>query len=397
MRKKTSSPAKPGTMSRAQRRLLVGVTGLTVAVTAYAYCPPQYQEAWVYPAFAWSATTITGTITALDAAISAQLWFQSERLISAVAILTKQKAVSANQISDGLRNTNQNIAVSLNALSQAERVKKARFEYGGDFGQGYSPCYVFQGRLGISRAESDLSGMAAAVVRTDVQAAPGRFANPVMAQKEMLEQHNALFCTKDQADSGLCASKGALPGANLSVAKLFKPTANEEDLTKAKSSFINNLAGLPDGEVPAGGGSSEVAASYQQAKIQKDAIRSSALASLKQIQLETTSGQDGEHGHGDLPLSKQYETEIKRYAGNTPEYQTWARVMAAQNDRGAMVELLKIKALDLSLQERQYRQWERMEAQLASAVAAKLKSQSRKSDAAADSAVRQTATSKLGS
>ena len=115
-------------MSRAQRRLLVGVTGLTVAVTAYAYCPPQYQEAWVYPAFAWSATTITGTITALDAALSAQLWFQSERLISAVAILTKQKAVSANQISDGLRNTNQNIAVSLNALSQAERVKKARFE-----------------------------------------------------------------------------------------------------------------------------------------------------------------------------------------------------------------------------------------------------------------------------
>lgn len=276
-------------------------------------------------------------------------------------------------------------------------MKKARFEYGGDFGQGYSPCYVFQGRLGISRAESDLTGMAAASVRTDVQAAPGRFANPVMAQKEMLEQHNKLFCTKDQADSGLCASEGSLAGANLNVATLFKPTANEEDLTKAKSSFINYMAGLPDGEVPQGAGSSEVAASYQQAKMQKDAVRSSALASLKQIQLETTSGQDGEHGEGDLPLSKQYETEIKRYSGNTAEYQTWARVMAAQNDRGAMVELLKIKALDLSLQERQFRQWERMEAQLASAVAAKLKSQSRKADAAANSAVRQTAASKLGS
>lgn len=397
MRKKTSSPVKPGAMSRAQRRLVVGLTGISVAASAYAWCPPQYQEAWVYPAFAWSATTITGTITALDAALSAQLWFQSERLISAVAILTKQKAVSANQISDGLRNTNQNIAVSLSALAQADRVKKARFEYGGDFGQGYSPCYVFQGRLGISRAESDLTGMAAASVRTDVQAAPGRFANPVMAQKEMLEQHNKLFCTKDQADSGLCASEGSLAGANLNVATLFKPTANEEDLTKAKSSFINYMAGLPDGEVPQGAGSSEVAASYQQAKMQKDAVRSSALASLKQIQLETTSGQDGEHGEGDLPLSKQYETEIKRYSGNTAEYQTWARVMAAQNDRGAMVELLKIKALDLSLQERQFRQWERMEAQLASAVAAKLKSQSRKADAAANSAVRQTAASKLGS
>ena len=396
LRKRTNKPTGGG-MSRFQRRVVVGFTGLSVAVSAYAWCPPQYQEAWVYPAFAWSASTITGTITALDLALSAQLWFQSERLISAVAILTKQKAVAANQISDGLRNTNQNIAVSLNALAQAERVKKARFEYGGDFGQGYSPCYVFQGRLGISRAESDLNGMTAAALRTEVQAAPGRFANPVNAQKEMLEQHNALFCTKDQADSGLCSAPGSLAGASLNVATLFKPTAGEEDLTKAKVAFINNMAGLPDGEVPQGGSGSEVAASYQQAKIQKDAVRSSALASLKQIQLETTSGQDGEHSHGDLPLSKQYENEIKRYAGNTPEYQNWSRVMAAQNDRGAMVELLKIKALDLSLQERQYRQWERMEAQLASAVAAKLKSQSRKSDAAANAALRQTATSKLGS
>lgn len=96
------------------------------------------------------------------------------------------------------------------------------------------------------------------------------------------------------------------------------------------------------------------AATYQLAKIQKDAVRSSALASLTQIRLETTSGGHGEHGDGDLPLSMQYATEVKRYAGNTPEYKRWSSVMAAQNDRGVMVELLKIKALDLTLQERQY-------------------------------------------
>ena len=398
VRKTTTAKQDTGRMSRGKRRLLAGLTGVTVVTSAYAWCPPQYQEAWVYPAFVWSAGILSAQITQMDLAFSAQLWFQTERLISGIAVLTKQKAVAANQISDGLRNTNQNVAIGLNALSQAERVKRARFEYGGDFGQGYSPCYVFQGRLGISRSESDLNGAAAAAVRTEVQAAPGRFANPVTAQREMLEEHNKLFCTQDQVDSGLCSSVGPLPGASLNVATLFKPTAGEEDLTKAKTALINNLAGLPDGEVPKAGGGTQMAASYQLAKIQKDAVRSSALASLKQIQLETTSGQDGEHSHGDLPLSRQYENEIKRYAGNSAEYQNWSRIMAAQNDRGVMVELLKIKALDLSLQERQFRQWERMEAQLASAVASKLKSgQNRKAEAAGDAAVRQTATSKLGS
>lgn len=395
---KTRKPAsgQPSKMSRFQRRVLVGTTSLTIAISAYAYCPPQYQETWVLPMFTWSAGFLTAAVHGMDLALTAQLWFQSERLISAVSVLTKQKAVTANQISDGLRNTNQNIAVSFNAMAQAERVKKARFEYGGDFGQGYSPCYVYRGRLGISAVEADHAGAAAHAVRTEIKSAPGRYADPVAAQKEMLEEHNKLFCTPDQAASGLCAAAGTLPGASLTVATLFKPTAYNEDLTKAKSAFINNITGLPDGEVPKGGGSSETAASYQQAKMQKDAVRSSAMASLKQIQIETTTGEE-HNAKGNLPLSKLYENEVKRYAGNSDEYQQWSRVMAAQSERGALVELLKIKALDLSLQEKTYRQFERMEAMLASMVAGKLKDQVQASEAAAGSAVRQSATSGVGS
>ncbi|MEX5624826.1 hypothetical protein ABFV62_32390, partial [Pseudomonas syringae] len=63
-----------------------------------------------------------------------------------------------------------------------------------------------------------------------------------------------------------------------------------------------------------------------------------------------------------------FRNEVKRYSGNTAEYDSWARVMAAQNERGALVELLKIKALDLAIQEKQYRQYGNMEAQLASLV-----------------------------
>jgi len=397
MRKKTTRKGGSGNdrMSPGQRRLMIGLTGLSVAVSAYAWDCPPYDELWVYQAFGISLKTITAAIQSMDASLSLQLQYQSERLISAIAVLTKQKAIAANQISDGLRNTNQTMSVSLSALSTADRVKQARFDYGGEFGQGYSPCYVFRTRQGITNSEADQQGAAVAAVRSQVLAAPGRFANPVTAEKDMLEQHNKLFCTQDQANSGLCPSVGSLPGASLSVGTLFKPTDNSEDLTVAKLAFINNLAGLPDGEVPKGGSTSEAAASYQQAKIQKDAIRSSALASLKQIQIETTGGETGDHSDGDLPLSQQYANEVKRYAGNTDEYRDWSRVLAGQNERGLMVELLKVKALDLSIQERQYRQWERMEAQLASLAAAKLKSGQRQADSAANMAVQQTATSKL--
>ena len=378
------------------RRGIVGLTAMATATAAWAYCPPQYQEDWVQPSFSIASQTLQNAIRAMDTALSTQLKVQSERLVSAIAVLTKQKAVAANQIADGLRNSNQEVALGLNALAQAERVKRARFEFGGEFGQGYSPCYVFAGRISIGINESDLLGAAGHAIRTGVQAAPGRYASPVAAQKEMLEEHNKLFCTKDQADSGLCQGEGKLPGASLSAGTLFKPSIEGEALTTAKDAFINNVAGLPDGVVPKEGAKSEAAAAYQLAKMGKDATRSAALTSLKQIQLETTGSNEGEHG-GEVPLSEQYAKEVKRYAGNTQEYRDWARVMAAQNDRGVLVDLLKIKALDLSLQERQFRQWERMEAQIASVVAGRLKSgKAPQSDAAGDSAVRQAA-KKLGS
>lgn len=396
MRSKRPQQDQATLSARRWRRTTIGVTGMVIATTAWAYCPPQYQEDWVQPSFQQALQTLQNAIRAMDNALSTQLQQQSERLVSAIAVLTKQKAVAANQIADGLRNSNQEVALGLNALAQAERVKRARFEFGGEFGQGYSPCYVFEGRIAIGRAESDLLGDAGHAVRSEVQAAPGRYASPVLAQKEMLEEHNKLFCTREQAESGLCQGEGKLPGASLSAGTLFKPTIDGEDLTKAKIAFINNVSGLPDGPVPKEGARSNAAAAYQLAKMEKDAVRSSALSSLKQIQLETTGTEKGDHG-GELPLSEQYAKEVKRYAGNTDDYKSWARVMAAQNDRGVLVEMLKIKALDLSLQERQYRQWERMESQLASVVAARLKhSRALESNSAGDSAIRQAA-KKLGS
>ena len=68
-------------------------------------------------------------------------------------------------------------------------------------------------------------------------------------------------------------------------------------------------------------------------------------------------------------MSVLIKNEVNRYAGNSTEYEAWSRTMTSQNDRGALVELLKIKALELAIQAREYRQYEMMEAQLASLTA----------------------------
>ena len=384
--------------AKAEKQVKRGVVGLVAwsfMASAFAFwCVPPYEESWVLPMFNNANKILIGAIKEMDAALSGQLYWQSERLTSAIAVLTKQKALAANQISDGVRNSNQEVALGLNALAQAERVKKARFDFGGEFGQGFSPCYVADGRLLITRTESDLSGELADAVRSGVRASPGRYEDPVLAQKQMLAEHGKLFCTEDQAKSGLCERVGKLPGASLSIATLFKPSGNSEDLSKAKDALINNLAGLPDAPVPVTGAGSEATAAYQLAKMERDAMRSTALASLKQIQQESSST-DGDSEA--LPLTMQYSTEVKRYAGNTPEYQSWARVMAAQNDRGVLVELLKIKALDLALQERQFRQWERVEVQLASLTSSSLKADPvAVSSEAGDSAIRKNAAQQVG-
>ena len=183
-------------------------------------------------------------------------------------------------------------------------------------------------------------------------------------------------------------SAGSMPGADLTVATLFEPAMEGETLYEAKVGFVNNIAGLPDGPVPASAGKSSAAEDYALSKARKDALVSPALSSLKAIQLDY-SGVEGKETGSDLPLAVHFRNEVKRYSGNTAEYDSWARVMAAQNERGALVELLKIKALDLAIQEKQYRQYESMEAQLASLVSLEVTAggaQARTSQAASDAA-----------
>lgn len=345
---------------------------LTSTVAYSFYCPPQYQESWVSPQFSNATAALNAALTAVDTALSSQLELNGQRLQSAIAILTKQKALAGNQVSDGSRTAAQMTATALNVLAQTERVKQARFDYGGEFGQGFSPCRVYAARQVIANRDAELTEERRERVMTEINAAPGRYADPIQTQAAQVAAHKD-FCTQDQVASGLCKTVGSIPGADLTVGTLFTPAMEGEKLYSAKVAFVNNAVGLTDGVVPQGAAKTPAAAAYSLAKARKDALVSPALASLKEIQLDY-SGVDTAHGGKDLPLAVHFQNEVKRYAGNSPEYDSWAKVMSGQNERGAMVELLKVKSLDLAIQEKQYRQYERMEAQLAALVAMEVNS-----------------------
>src|SRR5215204_2778511 len=85
-------------------KLAVGATiALTSTLTVAVVCPPQYQETFVQPMFQSATQALNEAIQAVDGALAAQLQLYSERMTSAVAVLTKQKALSANQIADANR------------------------------------------------------------------------------------------------------------------------------------------------------------------------------------------------------------------------------------------------------------------------------------------------------
>lgn len=361
-----------GVMSRIASPVAVGLAIMGIGMTQAqgATCPPQYQNSWVAPQFANATAVLNAALKSVDASLSTQLLFQSERLNSAVAVLTKQKALVASQLSDANRTSAQAVATGLGVLAQTERVKSARFDFGGEFGQGFSPCEVYATRSVIASRDADMVGELNSRVQSEVMAAPGRYASRDEAATQLYKDNEA-SCTQSMVDAGLCKSVGATPGASMSVATLFQ-IADEGDATyKAKNAFINNIVGLPDPPVSGLKGASQE--SYMLAKARKDAILSPAVASLKALQLEYSGVEGDETGKG-VPLAQMFREEVGRYAGGTQANESWTRIMAAQNERGAMVELLKIKALDLAMQTRQLRQYERIEASLAALVAAEAKS-----------------------
>jgi hypothetical protein len=137
----------------------------------------------------------------------------------------------------------------------------------------------------------------------------------------------------------------------------------------AKTSFINNMVGLPDAPLSATAAKTPRGQEYLRQKFEKDAVISPALNSLMAIQSEFTATPNGtESGQPVKPLRQQYREQVDRYLGHGEEYKNWNRSLVGQTERGVLVEILKEGALELAIMGNKHAQNERIESMLASLV-----------------------------
>ncbi len=353
------------------RRLSVMVTSALFSASIFAYyCPPFNDitfKTYITQHYTSLASQNLQWLSKHDQQVSQDLTEQRNDIIDAIKVLTKQKNVVGTAITDTITRTTQSQASAYQAFEVNEKQKELMLEYGAT-GQGFKNCTVLAQRNQAAANQKAARDSVVTRISTEIKAAPGTYADPIKAQKEMLAEHHEKFCTPDQQASNLCGS-GSAPGLSLQAATLFTEAVEGNDVHAAQNALINNMVGLPDRPINDRVASTPEGEKYLAEKLSKDAKISPAINSLKAIQSEFTSIKtDDAHSSSGVPVIAQFRKEVNRYLGFDEEYKEWNKALTSQEERGVLKEILQVKALKLAIGERMYRSNERKEALLASLV-----------------------------
>lgn len=353
------------------RRLSVMVTSVLFSASVFAYYCPPFNDisfaGYITQHYTSLAAQNLQWLSEHDQKISSDLTDQRMEIVDAIKALTKQKNVVGAAITDTMTRSTQSQASTYQAFEVSAKQKEVALQYG-PTGQGYKNCTVLAQRNHTAANQKAARDSVVTRISTEIKAAPGTYADPIKAQKEMLAEHHAKFCTPDQQASNLCGS-GSAPGLSLQAATLFTEAVEGTDVHAAQNALINNMVGLPDRPINERVASTPEGEKYLAEKLAKDAKISPAINSLKAIQSEFTSIKtDDAHSSSGVPLIAQFRKEVNRYLGFDEDYKEWNKALTSQEERGVLKEILQVKALKLAIGERMYRSNERKEALLASLV-----------------------------
>lgn len=305
----------------------------------------------------------------MDIAIAGAMKFETEQVSSAMRVFVKQMSVSSNMLAENSVKLAQGEVAVEQARIQKDRILETN-EKLGSRGQAHKVCTVLSERQVIAKTVSNNNKSVPVLVSSTVHATPGAFGNPHKTQMEMNADHANYYCTPEQASAGYCSSASPQAGWDVQMSTLFTPTVTGSNVFEAQNALINNMIGLPDAPLPNSFKGSPTASNYLALKQRKDAIISPAINSLKTIQAEF-AGMGDPHSAAKISPIKAIDDQVKRYLGSGDEYKSWNQSLVAATEEGVMKELLQVMALDLYLQVRQYKQYEREEVLLAGIVASK--------------------------
>lgn len=321
-------------------------------------------EAWTNARIAALTSSVSARIAAFGAAFGANMAAKNEQVISAIAVATKAEALSASQISDGVRGASEQLVNAIRAQRESDRTAVALLDYEPSMAQGYQPCLSIAKNKTLDGAFAMLGANAKTRVAV-LDVAPGRmFESAGTAMAQRLGNHRAKFCSQAEATAGLC-SVSTLPGGDTNAALLFEPTTAGSLEQQAQQAYMQHVLGEPDQAIASDAGKTPAGQQYMVLKNSKDALLSIPAYSLSMIQAANTKSPDMNNRSANEVL----KLRVNQYFGGK-EAHDWSEKLTAQSERGLMVEALKMGGLEVWLHQKQYQQNQRLELNLAALVLA---------------------------
>lgn len=349
------------------KRSTIGVVGITLLgsggafAALYGFGPA---ESWTIQQIAQETTAVTTSIAAFGASFSTEMQTKFEQIISAVAVATKQEALSANVVTDGTREASAQLVNAVRVQRESDQVSKALLEFNPVTGQGFDPCGTNAKNKTLDMAFNGLSEQARISMSSN-DVAPGRLVSSIEdAMQLRLKEHRQKFCTANEAAAGLC-TESEIPGGDTNAALLFEPVNPNTLKDEARRAYIQNVLGEPDRALSKAAGGTPAGEAYLLAVNQKQSLLSVPAYSLAMIKAANTrsEGLSGKSPNEVLRL------RVNQYFGGK-EAEAWSGSMARQAQRGLLVETLKMQGLEVWLHHKQYEQNQRLEANLAALVLA---------------------------
>jgi len=321
-------------------------------------------EAWTAAQISALTATVSANIAAFGTSFGAQMSYKFEQIISAVAIATKQEALSANVVADNNRQTSEQLVNAIRAQQQNTAVAKAYLDFNAATGQGFDPCGTVAKNKSMDIAFSTMAAKAKVSVG-ELDASPGRLVTSTgQAMQQRLKQHRDKFCTEAEANAGLC-SLSPLPGGDTNAALLFEPADENSLATEARTAYIQHVMGPPDQALSKEAGATPAGETYLVQKNRKDSMLSVPAYSLSMINAANTRSP----AFGNKSPNEVLKLRVNQYFGGK-EAEQWSGNLARQTQRGLLMEAAKMSGLEVWIHQQQYEQNQRLIANLATLLVA---------------------------